>query len=111
MSNTVFAALTVAIISLVTILLRFLPFLIFRGNRETPKVVTYLGQVLPFAIMSMLVVFCLKGMSFAAPRYGLPEIIACTLVAVLHAWKHNTLLSILCGTVCYMLLIQLVFVA
>ena len=110
MNNVLYSAMMVAVIALVTIALRFLPFLIFRGNRETPKVVTYLGQVLPFAIMSMLVVFCLKGTSFAAPTYGLPEIISCGLVIGLHAWKHNTLLSILCGTVCYMLLIQLVFV-
>jgi len=110
MSNTLFAALTIAVVALVTMLIRFLPFLVFRGNRETPKTVTYLGQVLPYAIMSMLVVFCLKSTSFAAPGYGLPELIASAVVIGLHLWKHNTLLSILAGTVLYMLLVQLVFV-
>lgn len=99
----------VAIMSLVTIALRFLPFLIFGENRETPPIVTYLGKVLPYAIMGMLVIYCLKGISFASAPFGLPELISCAAVALLHLWKRNTLLSIGGGTVCYMLLVQLVF--
>lgn len=102
------SALMVVIIAFVTILLRFLPFLIFR-NRETPKFVAYLGKVLPYAIMGMLVVYCLKGVSFIKSPYGLPELIACALVALVHIWKRNTLLSILSGTVAYMLMVQLIF--
>ena len=102
------SALMVVIIAFVTILLRFLPFLIFR-NRETPKFIAYLGKVLPYAIMGMLVVYCLKGVSFIKSPYGLPELIACTLVALVHIWKRNTLLSILSGTVAYMLMVQLIF--
>ncbi|MBQ3177583.1 MAG: AzlD domain-containing protein [Clostridia bacterium] len=100
------AVLLVAVTSAVTILLRFLPFAVFSGNRKTPAYVTYLGKVLPYAIMGMLVVFCLKGVS--AP-YGIPEAIACVLVILLHVWKRNTLISILGGTVCYMVLVQMVF--
>lgn len=103
------SALMIAVIALVTAVLRFLPFLIFGENRKTPPLVSYLGQVLPYAIMGMLVVYCLKGVSFSSFPFGLPELIGCTVVIVLHIWKRNTLLSIGAGTVCYMLLVQLVF--
>lgn len=99
----------ILVIALVTMALRFLPFLIFGGNRQTPKFITYLGQVLPYAIMGMLVIYCLRGISFSSMPFGIPELLACALVVVLHLWKKNTLLSIIGGTVCYMLLVQLVF--
>ncbi len=99
----------VAITSIVTILIRFLPFWIFTGNRETPAYVLYLGKVLPYAIMGMLVVFCLKNTALTTAPYGIPEVVACGLVVLLHVWKRNTLLSILGGTVCYMVLVQVVF--
>ena len=98
----------IAVMSLVTIALRFLTFLVFR-NRQTPKYIAYLGRVLPYAIMGMLVVYCLKGVSFAALGGWLPALISCALVAALHLWKRNTLLSIIGGTLCYMVLVQLVF--
>ena len=100
---------TVAVIALVTAVLRFLPFWIFRDNRGMPPVIRQLSQALPCAIMGMLVVYCLKGVSFSAFPFGLPEIIGCALVILLHIWKRNTLLSIGAGTVCYMLLVQFVF--
>ncbi len=103
------AALTIAVVALVTALLRFLPFLIFGENRTTPPLITYLGQVLPFSIMGMLVVYCLKDVSFVSGSFGIPQILGCAVVALLHIWKRNTLLSIGAGTVCYMLLVQLVF--
>jgi len=103
------SALIIAVIALVTAALRFLPFLIFGENRKTPPLISYLGQVLPFAIMGMLVVYCLKGISFASAPFGIPEILGCSVVTLLHVWKRNTLLSIGAGTVCYMLLVQLVF--
>lgn len=98
-----------AVVVLVTMLTRFLPFLIFGENRKTPAVVTYLGRVLPYAVMAMLCVYCLKGLSFSAPAEYLPELLCTALVAGLHVWKRNTLLSIGAGTVAYMLLVQLVF--
>lgn len=85
------------------------PFVIFGGDRPTPGYIVYLGKVLPYAIMGMLVVFCLKNITFISAPFGMPEIISCSLVAALHIWKRNTLLSIIGGTVCYMLLIQLIF--
>ena len=99
----------IAVIALVTAALRFLPFLIFGENRKTPPLVTYLGQVLPYAIMGMLVIYCLKGISLIAFPFGIPEILGCTTVTLLHIWNRNTLLSIGAGTVCYMLLVQFVF--
>ena len=92
----------------VTVLLRALPFLVM-GSRPTPKVITYLGSVLPYAVMGMLVVYCLKGVSFRSPAGFLPELIASAVVVGSYLWKKNTLLSIVGGTVCYMLLVQFVF--
>ncbi len=101
-------ALMIAVMTLVTALLRFLPFWIFGENRKTPPLVAYLGQVLPYAIMGMLVVYCLKDVSFLSAPFGAPEILGCAAVAALHVWKRNTLLSIGGGTAFYMLLIQLI---
>lgn len=103
------AAATIAVVALVTAALRFLPFLIFGENRKTPPLVSYLGQVLPYAIMGMLVVYCLKGVTLTRAPFGIPEGIGCAVVSLLHVWKRNTLLSIGAGTVCYMLLVQFVF--
>ena len=99
----------IAVIALITAALRFLPFLIFGRGRETPKLLEKLGRILPYAIMGMLVVYCLKGVSFTDLSGFLPELIACVVTGALYLWRKNTLLSILCGTVCYMLLVQLVF--
>lgn len=103
------SALLIAVMALVTIALRFLPFLIFGEHRQTPPLIAYLGKVLPYAIMGMLVVYCLRDVSFVSAPFGIPEIIGCAVVAGLHAWKRNTLLSIGGGTLCYMLLVQFVF--
>ena len=103
------SAALVAVMALVTAALRFLPFWIFGENRKTPKAITYLGKVLPYAIMGMLVVYCLKGVTPLQFPYALPELLSCAVVVLLHIWKRNTLLSIGGGTLCYMLLVQVVF--
>lgn len=108
MDNT-YLLLTIVIISAVTAALRFLPFVVFSGGKKTPRIVLYIGKVLPFAIMAMLVVYCLKSVSLLSYPFGLPELIGAIIVVLLHIWKRNSLLSIAGGTVCYMLLIQLVF--
>ena len=108
--NHTYSIAMIAVIALVTVALRVLPFLIFGGNKETPAFIAYLGKVLPFAIMGMLVVYCLKGISLVQAPHGLPEILAVAAVVLLHLWKRNTLLSIVGGTVLYMVLIQVVFV-
>ncbi len=91
-----------------TMLTRFLPFLIFPEGRTPPKYITYLGTVLPYAVIGLLVVYCLKDAVFSA-FHGLPELIAIVFIWVLHKWKKNTLLSIAGGTVLYMVLIQKFF--
>lgn len=103
------SALLIAVIALVTAALRFLPFLIFGEGRRTPPLIVHLGKVLPFAIMGMLVVYCLKDVSFSAAPFGIPEAIGVAVVALLHIWKRSTLLSIGGGTLCYMMLVQFVF--
>jgi branched-subunit amino acid transport protein AzlD len=101
--------LLIIVVMLVTMLTRFLPFLLFGEKRKTPELVTYLGKVLPFAIMGMLVVYCLKDVKFLSAPYGIPELIGIAITAGLHIWKRNSLLSIGVGTVSYMLLVQFVF--
>lgn len=107
MNDRLYAWLIVAVVALVTALLRFLPFLIFNGKRPIPKWISYLGSVLPYSVMAMLVVYCLKGISFGEVSGWLPYGISVGAVVLLHIWKRNTLLSIIGGTVCYMLLIRL----
>ena len=109
MNNMIYALVMVLLIAVVTAALRFLPFFIFSGEKPVPEFITYLGRVLPYSIMAMLVVYCLKNLSFMKAPFGLPEIVSVIVVAVLHVWKRNTLFSIVSGTVCYMLLIQFVF--
>ena len=92
-----------------TQLTRWLPFWLFPENREPPGWVLYLGRVLPAATMGLLVVYCLKGVSWTNPPYGAPELLAILAVVVLHRWRSNVLLSIAGGTALYMLLVQVIF--
>lgn len=107
--NNRYILFSVIIMSVITFALRSIPFIVFGGKRETPKIVNYLGRVLPFAIMSMLVVYCLKGVSFASVSGFVPELVSVVLVAGLYVWKRNTLLSIVAGTALYMFLTQAIF--
>ena len=101
--------LTVAVIAFVTSLIRFFPFIVFANGRKTPKLVEKLGKLLPSAVMAMLVVYCLKDVSFASPADFLPALIASVVVCGSYVWKRNTLVSIISGTLCYMVLVQMVF--
>lgn len=101
--------LTVGMIVLGTMLTRFLPFLLFPAGKPTPKYIRYLGAVLPPAVFGLLVVYCLKNVSLFAGSRGIPELISIAAVVGLHAWKRQMLLSIAGGTLCYMLLVQLMF--
>ena len=92
-----------------TQLTRWLPFWLFPEKRRPPPVVTYLGKVLPAAMMGLLVVYCLKGVSWTAAPHGAPELIAVAVTAALHWWRGNVLLSIAGGTAVYMALVQIVF--
>lgn len=101
------AAILVLVMAVVTFLLRALPFLVFHG--ETPPMIAYLGEVLPPAIIGMLVIYCLKDVQWTGFPFGLPELIAAACVVGLQIWRRNALVSILAGTILYMVLIQLVF--
>lgn len=101
--------ITIAMVVLATVITRFLPFLVFRAEKPTPKYVLYLGKVLPAAVFGMLVVYCLKNVNLFGGSHGLPELIAILLVVALHLWKRKMLLSIAGGTLCYMLLVQFIF--
>lgn len=98
----------IALIVLVTAALRFAPFIILR-NRQTPKIIKYLGLVLPYATMGMLVVYCLKDVSFSSAVGFVPALVASTVVVLTYVWRKNTLLSIIGGTAVYMILVQFVF--
>lgn len=100
---------TIMVMAFVTFALRAIPFLVFGNGKNVHPAVTYLGKVLPYAIIGMLVVYCLKSTTILQAPYGIPELIASILVVVLHVWRRNTLLSVGVGTMCYMLLVQLVF--
>lgn len=100
------AILAICIMAGITFILRSMSFVLFTHGK-TPAYITFLGKYLPFSIIGMLVIYCLKNVSLAHSPYGIPEFVAVALVAGLHLWKRNTLLSILLGTVCYMLLLHL----
>ena len=103
-------AITIAMCTAATMLTRFLPFLIFSSkDQQPPEVVRYLGKVLPAAIFGMLIIYCLKGVSVFTGSHGIPEAIAIAVTIALHKWKHETLISIAGGTLCYVLLVQMVF--
>ena len=101
--------ITVAAVVLATMLTRFLPFLLFPAGKPTPKYIQYLGRVLPGAVFGLLIVYCLKDVRVFLGSHVIPELISIGVVAGLHLWKRQMLLSIAGGTVCYMLLVQFVF--
>ena len=103
------AVAAIAVMAVVTFLTRALPFLLFDRGESPPRLVLYLGRVLPPAIIAMLIIYCLRGVSFLTPGGWVPQLLCVGVVVVLHLWKHNNLLSIFGGTVLYMALVQTVF--
>lgn len=103
------AFIMILIMAGVTFFIRGLPFLLFPGNKKTPTYIMYLGKVLPFAIIGMLVVYCFKNVSVITAPFGIPELIALVVIVILHVWKRNTLVSIGGGTLLYMFLVQVLF--
>lgn len=101
--------ITIGLCVLGTVLTRFLPFAVFSTKRPTPRYIQYLGRVLPGAIFAMLVIYCLRNVPILTGSHGLPELLSIALTVGLHLWKRQMLLSIAGGTICYMLLVQLVF--
>lgn len=107
--TTTQSIITIAAVVAATMITRFLPFVIFPENKTPPKIIMYLGKVLPYAVIGLLVVYCLKNAVFTQYR-ALPELISIAIIVIIHKWKKNTLLSIATGTVLYMILVQYVFV-
>ena len=101
--------ITIAMCVVGTMLTRFLPFLVFRPKRPTPRYIQYLGRVLPGAIFAMLIIYCLRDVSLLQGSHGLPELIAIAVTVGLHFWKRQMLLSIAGGPICYMLMVQFIF--
>jgi branched-subunit amino acid transport protein AzlD len=103
--------MTIAVIVLGTVTTRFVPFILFPAKRTPPRIIRYLGQVLPYAVIGMLVVYSLKDVRVTTGSYGLPELISIGAIVALHIWKRSMLLSIAGGTAVYILLVQYVFIA
>lgn len=99
----------IVLVALTTLATRAIPFILFPEGKKIPKAVQYLGKVLPPAVIGMLVVYCFKGIEITSAPFGLPETFAGAVVALLHVWKRNNLLSIGVGTVFYMILVQYIF--
>lgn len=98
----------IALIALVTALIRFFPFIVFKGEGEDlPENIKYMGQVLPPAIMITLVVYNLRKTQLGQSPYGLPELLAMISIIIFHFRFKNTFLSILLGTVIYMVLLRI----
>lgn len=104
--DSVYIYSVIGVIAIMTIIIRFLPFWVFKN--KVPKIIEYLGNVLPYSIMAMLVVYCLKGIDIFSNTHGLPEIIASLFVVLIHKFKHNLLLSVVSGTIVYMFLINII---
>ncbi|MDQ8739141.1 branched-chain amino acid transporter permease [Paenibacillus sp. LHD-38] len=110
MTMTLFEQMiTIGLVVLGTMMTRFIPFILFPSGRSTPPYVQYLGKVLPAAALGLLVIYSLKDISLFSGNHGISELISVTVVAFLHIWRRNMLLSIASGTIVYMLLIQMFF--
>ncbi len=107
MNNTIYPITVIGIVAVVTWALRAFPFLLF-GNRPLPEVIRYLGKALPPAIMTVLVIYCLRDTVFSQSPFGIPETAACALVIILQVFRKNMYLSIIAGTVCYMILLRVI---
>ncbi len=105
MNDAMYPAAVIGVVAIVTWALRAFPFLLF-GRKPLPKAILYLGKALPPAIMTVLVIYCLRDTAFYQAPYGIPEMTACVLVIVLQMARSNMYLSIIAGTVCYMILIR-----
>ena len=99
--------LAILVSAVITFSLRALPFVAFRDGRKMPEELAYLGKILPSAIMAVLIVYCLKSAVTDWRGTGVPELIAAVVTVISYKWKHNTLFSIVSGTVCNMLLLRL----
>jgi len=108
--NNKYTLIAILVIAIVTFAIRVAPFILFGKDKATPKYIVYIGNYLPPAVMSMLIIYCLKNVSISQFPFGLPEVIGIITVATLHIWKRNNLISIIGGTAIYMMSVQFIFV-
>ncbi len=109
MNSRIYSILIIAVMAIVNFSIRAFPFILFQNEDKTPKIVMYLGKVLPPAMMSFLIIYCIRSVDLVSESHGLPELIGIVTAMVLQAWKRNTLLSISTATILYMVLVQAVF--
>ena len=107
--NSIQTFTIILMVTVGTMVTRFLPFILFKGEKANSSYINYLGEVLPYSAIGLLLVYCLKEISFKNYPRGIPEIISVIFIALIHSWKENTLLSIGLGTALYMILVQFVF--
>ena len=99
--------ITILTISVCTIASRVLPFALFPSKKSTPRFVQFLGKYLASAVFGMLVVYCLKDVTFLSGNHGVPQLLGILACILLHLWRNNMLLTIAGGTLFYMLLVHL----
>lgn len=110
MQIILYSAAIILVIAAVTAFTRFVPFVIFGGQRKVPSYIVYLGAAMPAAVIAMLIVYCLRNTAFTVWPFGIPEGVACAVTAGVHWFGKNTLVSIATGTILYMMLVQMVFI-
>jgi branched-subunit amino acid transport protein AzlD len=108
MSENIITAATIGIVAIMTWITRGLPYLLF-AKKNPPQIITYLGTVLPASIMMILVIYCLRNIQFMKYPYGAAELISVFLVIGMQFWRKKLIISVFAGTVCYMVLIRIVF--
>lgn len=106
--------ISILVIAVLTFLTRALPFLVFAGKKEMPRIIQYLGKALPFAVMGLLVVFCVRWAVLelwggVSGDLMIAAGIAIAVTAGVHLWWKNLLVSVMGGTAVYMVLVQVVF--
>ncbi|MBQ3137513.1 MAG: AzlD domain-containing protein [Clostridia bacterium] len=101
--------ITIAVMVLATVIMRYLPFILFPDNKPTPPFIHYMGKVLPPAVFGFLIIYALKNVNITEGSHGIPELIAIAITAAAHLWKNQMLISIAAGTVSYMLMVQFIF--
>ena len=107
MNDSIYPIAVISVIAIVTWFLRAFPFLLF-GRRPLPGIIVYLGKALPPAIVTVLVIYCLRNTAFGSAPYGIPELVSCALVVILQITRKNMYLSIIAGTICYMIMIRMI---
>ncbi len=103
------AMIVIAVMGLAVLSTRIVPVLIFGRGERVPEFILYLGRVVPYTAMGLLIVYCLRDVPVMDAPHGLPEIISLAVVTVTYIWKRNTILSVVIGTALYMFFVQSVF--